>query len=70
MESGGGKWEVVVKVGVESEVAMHENGKWWSKWVCNLKWPCVKVEVVVKVSAESEVAMSENGSGGESGCRI
>jgi hypothetical protein len=32
------KMEVVVKVGVESEVAMHENGKWWSKWVWNLEW--------------------------------
>jgi len=38
------KQEVVVKVGAESEAAMCENGKWWSKSVQNLKWPCVKME--------------------------
>ena len=40
----GRKWEVVVQVGTEFEVAMPESGKWWSKWVHNLKWPCLKVE--------------------------
>ena len=40
----GEKWAVVVKVGAEPEVAMCENGKWWSKWVQNLNWPCVKME--------------------------
>ena len=50
----GEKLEVAVKVGAESEVDMHENGKWWSRWVGNgkwwskwvqsLKWPCLKVE--------------------------
>jgi hypothetical protein len=37
MGSGSEKWEVAVKVGVESEVAMCENGKWWSKVVRNGK---------------------------------
>ena len=32
------KMEVVVKVGETWEVVVHENGKWWSKWVWNLKW--------------------------------
>jgi hypothetical protein len=40
----GRKWEVVVKGGAESEVSMSENGNWWSKWVQNLKQPCVKME--------------------------
>jgi hypothetical protein len=48
------KWEVVVRVGVESEVNMCENGKWWSK--VGRKW-----EVAVKVGTEFEVAMHENG---------
>jgi hypothetical protein len=38
------KWGVAVKVGAKSEVAMCENGKWWSKWVLNLEWPCSKME--------------------------
>jgi hypothetical protein len=47
----------VVKVGAEFEVAMCENGKWWSRWVGNGKWEvAVKVgekwEVVVKVGTE------------------
>jgi len=25
----GEKWEVAIKLGVKSEVAMYENGKWW-----------------------------------------
>jgi hypothetical protein len=29
----GEKWEVVVKVGIEFEVAICENEKWLSKWV-------------------------------------
>jgi hypothetical protein len=44
--------------------------KWWSKWICNLNWPGVKMEVVVKMRVEYEVAISENGSGGESACVI
>jgi hypothetical protein len=54
----GDKWEVVVKVGAESEVAMYENGKWWSKWEHNLKWPCLKMESGGQ-SVEFEVAMPE-----------
>jgi hypothetical protein len=38
------KWKVVVTVSAESEVAMHENGKLQSKWVGNLKWPCMKMD--------------------------
>jgi hypothetical protein len=55
-------------VGGESEVAVCENGKWWSKCVQNLKWLCVKMEGVINVcekqqvvGAESGVAMHENG---------
>jgi hypothetical protein len=40
----GEKREVVVKVGAESEMAMCDNAKWWSKWAQNLKWPCSQME--------------------------
>jgi hypothetical protein len=38
-----------------------ENGKWWSKWVQNLKCPCMKMETGGQMGAKSEVAMGENG---------
>jgi hypothetical protein len=39
----GEQWEVAVKLGVDSEVAVYESEKWWSKWVQNLKWPYLKM---------------------------
>jgi hypothetical protein len=41
----GEKQEVAAKVSADSEVAMCENGKWWSKWVQNAKWQCMKMEI-------------------------
>src|SRR6267154_705139 len=41
--------------GLEIGSGHMEKWKWWSKWVSNQKWPCVKMEVVIKVGGKLDV---------------
>jgi len=59
----GEEQEVAIKVGGEFEVEVSENGKWWSKWVGNLKCKLVKMES----GGQSGCGM---GSHSQSGCGI